>query len=74
MVLSLRRYPAPSLCYNVTSKRTRKCKPILGWALLLPLPSSLSGAEDGEHLAETGFMALRLCLCGSPSLALFAVG
>ena len=57
----------PSLCYNVTSKRTRKCKPILGWALLLPLPSSLSGAEDGEHLAETGFMALRLCLCGSPS-------
>ena len=60
----------PSLCYNVTSKRTRKCKPILGWALLplsFPRLSPESGAEDGEHLAETGFMALRLCLCGSPS-------
>ena len=55
--------------YVITLPRSERVSASRFWAGLssLSLPSSLSGAEDGEHLAETGFMALRLCLCGSPS-------
>ena len=54
--------------YVITLPRSERVSASRFWAGLSSfLFPRLSGAEDGEHLAETGFMALRLCLCGSPS-------